>query len=71
MFCISKNVIMFIFFEQKKILKKEHLSQKLKELRICTILAVWQFSLRLMALGYMGKLLIVLKFAYSGFPNFF
>ena len=70
MFCIPKNVILFILFEQKKILNKKHLSQKLKELRICTILAVWQFSLRLMALRYMGKSLIVLKFAYSGYPEF-
>ena len=59
------------FFEQKKYWTKKHLSKKIKELTICTILAIWQFSLRLMALRYMGKLLIVLKFAYSGFPDFF
>ena len=59
------------FLSKKKYWTKKHLSQKLKELRICTILAVWQFSLRLMALRYMGKLFIVLKFAYSGFPDFF
>ena len=67
----SKKCYFVLFFlSKKKYWTKKHLSQKLKELRICTILAVWQFSLRLMALRYMGKLLIVLKFAYSGFPEF-
>ena len=67
----SKKCYFVGFFSaKKKDWAKKHLSQKFKELRICTISAVGQFSLRLMALRYMGKLLIVLKFAYSGFPEF-
>ena len=58
------------FFEQKNIEQKKHLSQKLGEARICTVLDIWQFFLRLMALSYLGKLLIVWKCAYSGFQDF-
>ena len=71
MFCIAKKWFSFIFFSKKKYWIKKHLSKKIKELRICTIFDIWQFSLRLMALRYMGKLLIVWKYAYSGFPEFF
>jgi len=66
----KKCYFVYFFWAKKNIEQKKNLSQKFRELRICTILAVWQFSLRLMALRYMGKLLIVLKFAYSGFPEF-
>ena len=67
----KKCYFVYFFWAKKKYWTKKHLSKKFKELTICTILAIWQFSLRLMALRYMGKLLIVLKFAYSGFPEFF
>ena len=58
------------FWAIKKYWTKKHLSQKVKELRICPIFDIWQFFLRLMALRYMGKLLIVWKYAYPGFLDF-
>ena len=67
----KKGDFLYFFWAKKKYWTKKHLSQKFKELRICTIFDIWQFSLRLMALRYMGKLLIVWKYAYSGFPDFF
>ena len=57
-------------FLSKKILKKKTFSQKFQELIICTILDIWQFSLRPMALSYMGKLLIFWKCAYSDIQEF-
>ena len=71
MFRIAKKWFSLFFLSKKKYWIKKHLSKKFKELRICTIFDIWQFSLRLMALRYMGKLLIVWKYAYSGFPEFF
>ena len=66
----KKGDFLYFFWAKKKYWTKKHLSQKFKELRICTIFDIWQFSLRLMALRYMGKLLIVWKYAYSGFLEF-
>ena len=67
----KKCYFVYFFWAKKKYWTKKHLSQKVKELRLCTIFDIWQFSLRLMSLRYMGKLLIVWKYAYSGFPEFF
>ena len=66
----KKGDFLYFFWAKKIYWIKKHLSQKVKELRICTIFDIWQFSLRLMALRYMGKLLIVWKYAYSGFLDF-
>ena len=66
----KKSDFLYFFWAKKKYWIKKHLSKKIKELRICTIFDIWQFSLRLMALRYMGKLLIVWKYAYSGFLDF-
>ena len=69
LYCKKSNFVSY-FLSKKKILNKKHLSQKLRELRICTILDICQFFLKPMALRYMEKLTFIWKCAYSDFPEF-